>query len=77
MFTFCKNLLHYVHLMYIIKMEANMDYKKEDLIDIAMERLETVDDILHELQTYISALGNERQLVRYLLFLATKDKKYN
>lgn len=56
-------------------METNMDCTKDDLIEQAISRLESMEDTLQNAQEFICATFAERRVVRHLLFLACKKEK--
>lgn len=54
-----------------------MDYTKEMLVDEAIKRLDTIDDVLESCQESLSAIYAEKQTARYLLWLGAEKKEKN
>lgn len=53
-----------------------MEYTKETLIKEAIKRLEALEDVLKDCCELINDAKSERQLIRYLLFLACEKESF-
>lgn len=52
-----------------------MEYTKEFLIKKAIDRLDTIDEVLEDCQNLIKNVYAEKQVVRYLLWLGAERKE--
>lgn len=60
---------------YKITEKEKMEYNKEDLLKEAIKKLGALDDLLKTCQEMITAMAEERKVIRYLLFLSCEKDK--